>query len=294
MPTMQTITPDFLMSQLRLALVAVLAYGGGAHWFTPEAAGLYLTLFTTLGPIAIPWAWSIASNLGKVFVRQGSAAAQVAAVEKKDPASASAGAATAVAATVKILLIAFLPLILLAGGSAHAQTGNIAKDIAAMRAKTLAPKAAVVAVAAPAAPAASGLQKFMNDLAALQKKVVDDTVADLAAADADAATLTNASDPTSFRDPIAHACYPAATKFLQSLPAASPTTGTLVAVQLFQKQRDFVAQIQAGLPVYLKLGCAPLLGDEATTFTKIMGLVGVTVAANSLLPGISAIMPVLP
>lgn len=192
---------------------------------------------------------------------------------------------------VKILLLAFLPLVLLAAPSAHAQTGNIIKDIATARAKTVAPK---VAVAAPAAPAASGLQKFMDDLAALQKKVVDDTVADLAAADADAATLTNANDPTSFRDPIAHACYPAATKFLQSLPAASPTTGTLIAVQLFQKQRDFVAQIQAGLPVYLKLGCAPLLGDEAATLTKVLGLVGVTVAANTLLPGISAIMPVLP
>ena len=132
----QTITPDFLMSQLRLALVAVLAYGGGAHWFTPEAAGLYLTLFTTLGPIVIPWAWSIFSNLGRVSVVSGSAAATVAAVEKKDPASASAGAATAVAGTVvKILLIAFLLSAFLAVPSAHAQvrkpalTGNPIADI---------------------------------------------------------------------------------------------------------------------------------------------------------------------
>jgi hypothetical protein len=96
---MQTITPDFLFSQIRLALVAVLAYGGGAHWFTPEAAGLYLTLFTTLGPIAIPWAWSIVANLGVVFVDHNSAAAKVAAVEKTDPKSAEAAAVVATKGT---------------------------------------------------------------------------------------------------------------------------------------------------------------------------------------------------
>jgi hypothetical protein len=133
--------------------------------------------------------------------------------------------------------------------------------------------------------APSGLAKFMNDLAALKTEVVDGAVADLNAADADASTLTNASDPTSFRDPIAHACYPAAAKFLQSLPTASPPTGTFVLVQLFQKKRDFVMQIQAGLPTYLKLGCAPLLGDEAAIFTKVLGLVGVKVALSSLIPG---------
>lgn len=184
-------------------------------------------------------------------------------------------ATDAAKAVASILLVAFAVSLFLAGGSAQAQG-------------LLKPRVAV------AAPAATGLQKLMNDLAALQKKVVDDTVADIAAADADASTLTNPADPASFRDPIAHACYPAATKFLQSLPAASPTTGTLVAVQLFQRKRDFIAQIQAGLPVYLKLGCAPLLGDEIQTFTKLMGLVGVSVAANTLLPGIGLALPVLP
>lgn len=237
------------------------------------------------------WSWWQKEGQAKVL-------AAIAKMHKMTPQTATtsqaAKAATdSVKAVASILLVAFALSFLVAGGSAHAQTGNIVKDIATARAKVLAPKVAVAA--APAAVSAvSSLQKFMNDLAALQAKVVDDTLADLAAADVDAATLTNPTDPTSFRDPIAHACYPAAAKFLQSLPAASPTTGTLVAVQMFQKQRDFVAQIQAGLPVYLKLGCAPLLGDEATTLTKIMGLVGVSVAANTLLPGISAIMPVLP
>lgn len=96
---MQTITPDFLYSQLRLALVATLAYGGGAHWFTPEAAGLYLTLFTTLGPIALSWIWPTVANIGTIRIASTSAAATVAAVEKSDPVSASVGAAAAAQAT---------------------------------------------------------------------------------------------------------------------------------------------------------------------------------------------------
>lgn len=92
----QPITLDFFMSQTRLALVAVLAYGGGAKWFTPQEAGLYMTLFTALGPIAIPWAWSIMSNLGTIRISNKSAAAVVAKVEAVDAISAVAGAAKAV------------------------------------------------------------------------------------------------------------------------------------------------------------------------------------------------------
>jgi hypothetical protein len=86
---LQPITMDFVYSQLRVAFVAVVAYGSGAHWFTPEQAGLYMTLFTSLGPIAIPWAWSIVANFGKVFVDRNSAAAVVSRVEVEHPALAS-------------------------------------------------------------------------------------------------------------------------------------------------------------------------------------------------------------
>lgn len=118
---MQTITPDFLMSQLRLALVALLAYGGGKGWFTPADTTFYLALASSLGPVIVPWAWSIFSNLGRVSVVSGSAAAQVAAIEKRDPASASVGASAATAAVVKILLIAFVLSTFLASGAAMAQ-----------------------------------------------------------------------------------------------------------------------------------------------------------------------------
>ena len=86
----QPITLDFLMAQLRLALVAVLAYGGGKGWFTPLDATFITGLAASLGPIVIPWAWSIASNLGTVRVKTGSAAAVVAKVEAVDQKAANA------------------------------------------------------------------------------------------------------------------------------------------------------------------------------------------------------------
>lgn len=192
-------------------------------------------------------------------------------------ASVSAGAVKPVA-LLAILLSAFFAF----SGDAHAQGIKVKlPDPLGLNAKQ---QAAASNAAAPA-----GLAKFMSDLANLQTKVVTDVVADITAADADAATLTNPNDPASFRDPIAHACYPAAIKFLTELPVATAPSGTLVGVQLFQKKRDFIMQIQAGLPTYLKLGCAPLLGDEAQVFTKLMGLVGINVALNTLIPGAGAL-----
>lgn len=150
----------------------------------------------------------------------------------------------------------------------------------------LAPKAAVVA---PAAAPVDSLTKALNALAKISQDVVTGVVADIGAADVDAATLTNPSDPESYRDAVAHACYPNLSKFILSLPVATPTTGKLVGFQLFQKKRDFVIQLQAGLPSYLKIGCGALLGDEASIFTKALAMVGVTVAGGALLPGLPAI-----
>lgn len=179
---------------------------------------------------------------------------------------------------VKVLLVAFALSFLVAGGSAQAVTltGNAQADLAAARAAKAKP--------APQSPT-DVLTKIMNDISKVKAEVITGTVADITAADADAATLLNSTDPASFKDPIAHACYPAEIKFLQSLPSADAPTGSYVLVQLFQRKRDFVAQLQAGIPAYLKLGCAALLGDEIQILTKSLALVGVTLGANMLLPG---------
>lgn len=92
-------TPDFIYGQLRLAAVAFLAYAGGRGWLTPADAGLLTALGTSLGPLLLPWIWSIAVNIGVVHVAVGSAAAKVAEVEKTAPAAAAQGAATALAAS---------------------------------------------------------------------------------------------------------------------------------------------------------------------------------------------------
>lgn len=152
------------------------------------------------------------------------------------------------------------------------------------------------ALAAPADP----LGDFMTQLEAVKADVINNVIADIQAADADAGAIITPAIPANptatpptpaiaavVRDPIAHACYPAAIQFLQSTPQFQPPTGKLIGVQLFQRKRDFIAQLQAGLPTYLKLGCAPLLGDEVNTFIQIMAMVGVKIAPL----GIAAICP---
>lgn len=178
------------------------------------------------------------------------------------------------------IVVAFALSFLVAGGSAQAAqmqfTGNAIADAKANAAR-------LKAAASPTAPGASdALTDLMNKITKVQNQVVTDAVTDINAADAAAAALTNPSDASSFADPIAHACYPALVKFLQGLPVATAPTGTLQVAQIFEKKRLFVIQIQAGLPVSLKLGCAALVGDEVQIFIKAMGLVGVTVSTAGL------------
>ena len=158
-------------------------------------------------------------------------------------------------------------------------------------------KKANVSVAAAPAPAnpLDVLTDLMNQIEQIQATTITNVIADITAANADASAVVTPATATTaaiVKDPIAAACYPAAIQFLQSLPVATPPTGTLVGVQLFQKKRDFIAQVQAGLPVYLKLGCAPLLGDEITTFVNLMAMVGVKIlpaAATALMPALAPI-----
>lgn len=146
-------------------------------------------------------------------------------------------------------------------------------------------------VSAPAPQsAATSIDQFMQQLNTITAKIVTDVTADLTAADADAGfviTPATATSAATVRDPIAHACYPALIQFLGSLPTATPVSGTIIIAQLFQKKRDFIAQIQAGLPSYLKLGCAALLGDEIHILTTALGMVGVTVGTA----GLAGILP---
>lgn len=166
-----------------------------------------------------------------------------------------------------------------------------------MRKILLAAVALLIASPAFAATTVDPVQALINKLTSANAQVVQNTITALQHADADAATVVNTATGD-VKDPISHACYPAQIKFLQSLPAAvsisDPAPYNLIV--LFQLKRDFVAQIKAGIPPYLAVGCSALLGDEVQTFIKTLALVGITVSAaavNPLLPA-AALAPTLP
>lgn len=128
------------------------------------------------------------------------------------------------------------------------------------------------------------LAQLQAQIESVRAEVVTGLVQALTEADADAGALTNPTDPTSFKDPISHACYPAQIKFIQSLPNATPITSPAPynLVVLFQRKRDFLAQIQSGLPPYLKLGCSALIGDEIKIFIQTMAMAGVKIGLGGL------------
>lgn len=183
------------------------------------------------------------------------------------------------AGVVKTLLlaVAVVTVAMIAAPAAQAQTkltGNLAKDIHT-----------AVTTGKPAA--SDQLTKIMSDIASIKADLIAGTIADIQAADGGASIVVNASTGD-VRDPISHACYPALVKFLGSLPTAAPPSGAFTLVQLFQRKRDFVMQLQAGIPSYLKLGCSALLGDEQQILIKGLGLVGIAVGANMLAPGLGS------
>lgn len=151
----------------------------------------------------------------------------------------------------------------------------------------------------PAANIVNTVDGLLSKLESIQNDLVTNVIADVQAADADAGTIVTPATATVaavVSDPISHACYPAAVQFLQSLPVAKPTTGTLNGIQLFQKKRDFVNQLKAGIPAYLKIGCGALIGDETEILITMLGMVGVTVATGGitgLLPA-ATLLPALP
>jgi hypothetical protein len=56
-------TQDFVMGQLRMALMALVAFAGGKGWLTPTDSGLVIAFVTAVGPIFAPWIWSIVVNI---------------------------------------------------------------------------------------------------------------------------------------------------------------------------------------------------------------------------------------
>lgn len=177
---------------------------------------------------------------------------------------------------MRVILFAIIAALALTTG-AHAQ-GPIVRKI----------QADIQKRASTPAATADPITTLMADIEKVKADVVTGLVAALQEADDDAGTVVNATTQE-VRDPISHACYPAQIKFLQSLPSVKPITSGAPynLIVLFQRKRDFVAQLKAGLPAYLKVGCAALIGDEVKIFISTLAMAGVKVA----LGGATALFP---
>lgn len=63
-PTVQPLTQEFVFTQIRIWLIAVVAYAGGADYFTPAGTTLALATIASILPILIPIAFSTIASWG--------------------------------------------------------------------------------------------------------------------------------------------------------------------------------------------------------------------------------------
>lgn len=132
-----------------------------------------------------------------------------------------------------------------------------------------------------------------GDLGSILDKLAAKGTADLQAAD-DLASAIN-PDTNQVNDAIAHACYPALIKFINALPKPPADGSPPGPALLFERARMTRKLVQSGLPDYLKIGCAPLVQDEAHLFIRVLALVGVAVGTGGLsLPALPGLLPALP
>jgi hypothetical protein len=121
-------TQDFVMGQLRLALVAALAFAGGHGWLTPADSGIALAFVTALGPLFAPWIWSVVSNINTKRVPKDSVA-----INPHTPSDAAAPIGANVAGKViGAILVAFAMYATMPISQAQAQIktpGQIVRDI---------------------------------------------------------------------------------------------------------------------------------------------------------------------
>lgn len=132
-------TQTFFLGQLRLALVAIMAYAGGKGWLTPTDAGLATALITSLGPLVGPWVWSVYANINSKLVPQHAMVIDpitTTANADKPSATVQTAAGTMTGKVLGVLLVAFALSLFLAGIPAMAQPlpklktpGQIVRDI---------------------------------------------------------------------------------------------------------------------------------------------------------------------
>lgn len=109
---MQTLTPEFVFTNLRIAFIAVIAYMGGKGYFSPEGVTLATALLTSVLPIAVPWFFSAYMSWGVTKVPLHSVAAEVAKVESvtSNPAMLAEAAKDAASKIAPLLIVCTLAI----------------------------------------------------------------------------------------------------------------------------------------------------------------------------------------
>jgi hypothetical protein len=94
------VTQTFFLGQLRLVIVAFIAYATGRGWLTPADSGLAGSILPPIGALIGPWIWSIYVNINSKLVPKDSVA-----ISKDDVKGAAVtGATVAIPAdTVKVV-----------------------------------------------------------------------------------------------------------------------------------------------------------------------------------------------
>lgn len=142
----------------------------------------------------------------------------------------------------------------------------------------------------PATPSAPGVAKatpladFLTNIAKIRNQLINDTQ------NADA--LAGAVDPTlpgGVKDPLAHQCYPAQVRWLQTLPDLSALNdakngngadiglGVITKYEILRMARLYA---QNGFPPDLKMNCAAMIQDDIQFGLKFAALFGVTLGTG--------------
>ena len=100
------------------------------------------------------------------------------------------------------------------------------------------------------------------------------------------------ADAEAHGDQIAAACYPALITFVAQLQSSAQQSQPVGGFSGFQRARDAVKDAEAGVPVYLRIGCAALVQDVTGDAAQFLGsLASIGIKGAALVAGKFVIIP---
>ena len=100
------------------------------------------------------------------------------------------------------------------------------------------------------------------------------------------------ADAEAHGDQIAAACYPALITFVSQLQNSAQESRPVGGFSGFQRARDAVKDTEAGVPVYLRIGCAALAQDVTGDVAQFLGsLASIGIKGAAIAAGKFVIIP---